>query len=467
MWTIIPTNKYDEYLYRYPSLNDFKEEIKLCEENNLIFLPRWFYKNYPAKDLLYFHEDLTWQSKDITTNFIGQLKPEQYEIISPFIEILKDKNKKSGILKARPGAGKTVMSIYLGCLAKKKVLINIDNSNLLKQWVKSIYEFTDLKNDISIDPEILNNDDNFTPQMAKKFGVGIIQGDIFDTNYPFTIAMVQTLVSRSKKDIMNYYEKIKEAGFGTWFFDECHKTVSGPKYAIASLFSNTKNMIGLSATPYANGLQDILMANTIGNIISDTKYYDLKPQISIIKFNSQLDETYKPGYILNIRDYLKRRARWNKISTESTVYLKLIYDINKRLIENNHRIINIAFTQNQVKVISEYLENNNLINRQFYSKQRKINKSEDNILVATYSFAGTGFDFKELSACLIVSPLSGKKSLIQVIGRILREHESKQAPRVFILMDTAFQGIFSKDINRIKNILNEEFSCDIKIHELI
>ena len=465
MWTIVREEHFPYYIQRYPQLNDFANELALCVENGLVFLPRWFFYNYPAPDLLMLHQDPNWAPIPIDVQFTGALRENQPEIVAPLIHGLTAPNGRTGILKARPGAGKTVMSIYLGCYGRQKSLICIDNTNLLKQWVESVYKFTNIQPTGNIDPSIFDSEEVFTPDMAKEFGVGIIQGNIFDVDHPFTVAMVQTLVSKAKRGISDFYVDMRDAGFGTWFFDECHKTVSGPKYSTAALFSNTSKMIGLSATPYANGLQDILMTNTIGPIVSDTKYYDLKPEVCIIKFDSGLTETHSK-FVLSMRDMLKQRARWNKISVKSAKYFELLNSLNSKLLAQDHRIINIVFTQDQVHQISDHLTNQGIENRQFYSKKRKLDKATDKVLVATYSYAGTGFDFKQLSACIIACPLSGKKSLIQTIGRILREHEGKQAPRVFMLIDCGFAGTFVRDIPRITKILQDEFNCNVKVVEV-
>lgn len=434
MWTIIPKDKYNKYIWAYSELAQYNEEIKLHETNEYIFLPRRFFYNYPSPNLI-LHRDKTWEPQPLNRSFTKELRDYQPPIVQPFIDLINQNNFCGG-LQARPGAGKTVMAINIACQTNKKTLICIDNNNLLSQWKESILNFT-------------NCDES---------DIGIIQGDQLDLDKPFTIAMVQTLVSRVKRDINKYYKLLTSAGFGIVFLDEYHQNVSGPKYATASLLFNTPCVIGLSATPYGQGLSHILMYNVVGDIISKTKDYDLIPKVKLVLYDSGLSAKHNKS-VMMLREMFKQRARYNKIVVQSEKYHQIVYKITNDLVSRNHKVITIAFTTDQVSSLSKYLLERNIPNIQFYSKQRKLDKENDSVLVATYQFAGAGFDFKELSGCIIACPLSGKKSLIQVIGRVLRECQNKQAPEVYILIDVGFSGIFLREMSRIDKIISNEFGC--------
>ena len=89
-------------------------------------------------------------------------------------------------------------------------------------------------------------------------------------------------------------------------------------------------------------------------------------------------------------------------------------------------------------MISELLDNLGIKHRKYYGDEREIDKVNDDLILATYSFAGTGFDFKKLDNLILATPLSGKKSLIQVIGRTLRKDDDKKQPVVNDLIDKCF-----------------------------
>jgi superfamily II DNA or RNA helicase len=248
---------------------------------------------------------------------------------------------------------------------KIKTLVIVDNQNLMKQWIKAFLEFTDLTED----------------------DIGVIQQKFFGIDRPVIIAMAQTLVSKVK-DIKNSFKAIDAGKVGLVIYDEVHATSSAPMFSKVSLLFRTKNMLGLSATPFQTGVSEVLMKNTIGEVIYETNRYDTTPEYRLVFYKSDLDN--KKTYLLNrMDDYIKRKSIYNKIIIDSQAYLDVILKQTKKAREEGHRIIIICFTRIQVKTISELLTNNGLTNTRFYGEERDIDFTE-NILVATYSFCGKG-----------------------------------------------------------------------------
>lgn len=445
MWSTINKIDFGKFLELYPTLIYFQEEIALYSNETSIFLPRYFYKTFKTEQYITFVEDSKWKPQTFDwVVFNGKLYDNQIKLIEPILDRINS-NSKVGVIKARPGAGKTVVGIYLAVKTQKRTLIIIDNSNLLQQWKESILQFTNLKEE----------------------NIGHIQGNIFNvTNKtPIVICMVQTLVSKIKRNIKQIYLKIRDAGFDLVLFDECHKSSTGPKYATAALLLNTKNIIGLSATPFVQSLHKLMLENTIGKTIVEDKKYDLIPKIFFVKYDSELTKSYGSRIIYS-NDFIRQRAMFNKAIVKSDTYFQVIFELTKTLVADGHRVIIMAFTKNQVQQISNCLTTNNIQNRQFYSQEREIDKEHDIVLVATYSFASHGFDFIPLSALILATPLSGKKSLIQCAGRILRSNKNKKSPVVYDMIENGFSGLFLRDIPTKKKIFKEEFNCETEEIEM-
>lgn len=70
-------------------------------------------------------------------------------------------------------------------------------------------------------------------------------------------------------------------------------------------------------------------------------------------------------------------------------------------------------------------------------------------------------DYKELSCLILCTPLAGKKSLIQVVGRILRTNPGKLAPVVIDLADMSLPSFTIPEVRMKKKIIEEEFLCEI------
>lgn len=440
MWTTIDKKNLFKYFKQYKTLEKDYEDYILYEINDKILLPRYFYFNYPSNyiDLL---KDKNFKEKKIDIEFQGTLKNRQLEAKNKIETIYNNKNSLTGFIKAYPGWGKTVFSAYLSTLLKLKTLIVLDNSTLIDQWIEAFVKFTNIE----------------------ETDIGIFKGNEEILGKPVTITMVQTLQSRIKSSPKNTYQKIRDEGFGLVFYDEGHKTTGATKFASSSLVLNTKNIIGLSATPYGYGSGQILLDNVIGNIIYETFDYEIIPKYKFINYNTKLGK--KVNYKLNaMRDFIKIQQFYNSLMYNDSNYLKLIKKITNDCLKKDHRIVIVASTIKQVNSINDYLNENGIRSIAYYGKNDELDKEKDNVMVATFKKAGTGFDYKELSVLIIACPLKGRNSIIQATGRILREKESGKNSIVFDLVDNNVSA-FQNAITSKKRNLKEEYK-DIEISEV-
>ncbi len=437
MWTYIKKEYFDYFIERY-QFQDYIDEIILFETKDAYFLPRLFAENFPGNHLEVFNKKEELNPSQIDgMDFTGKLRDEQVPIVKKILDIYNKNGHVNGIIKARPGLGKTVLSVYLAKELGMKTLIVVDNQNLMKQWIKAFLEFT-----------------NLTEQH-----IGVIQQKHFNIDRPIIIAMAQTLLSKLKSNMQTAFQSIDKGRIGVVIYDEVHATSSAPVFAKISLLFRTRNIIGLSATPFQTGAAEILMKNTVGDIVYETNQYDLTPEYRLLYYKSDLSKKYI-NVLTHITDYLTRKSIYNKAIIGSEKYLNLIINETKKALANKHKIIILCFTKNQVNTISDRLTDIGIENKKFYGEERTIEYNED-ILVATYSFAGKGFDYKDLSCLILACPLAGKKSLIQVIGRILRSNEGKQKPLVIDLADMTVPTFTIPEIKMKKKIVSNEFHCKI------
>jgi len=401
--------------------------------------------NFPSNRLMRYDGKKIVAPGKTNFKFTGVLRTNQVPIVETIFKHLSMNNHVNGIIRARPGIGKTVVAIYVAAQMGVKTCVIVDNTSLLEQWIKAIFDFTTLtENDI-----------------------GIVKQKLTVTNKPVTIAMCQSLLSKIKGNIQSAFEFIDESQFGLVFYDEVHSTSSSEKFAKVSLLFRTKNILGLSATPFQTGSAEILMKNTIGEVIYETNEYDLKPRYYMVYYDSDLGQRDGGKYsrrLLRVNDYIKRKALYNKLIVESEVYLNLIGNYTKNLLKNEHRTIIICFTKKQVTSISERLTQFGVVNRRYYGEEQEIDKENDKVLVVTYSFCGKGFDMKSLSALIYATPLAGKKSLIQTCGRILRDYEGKRQPVVIDLVDMSFPFMSLKEVKKKTKIISDEFQIPIIEH---
>lgn len=438
MWCYINRSDIETLFKHHPEISDYFESLTLFETKNACFLPRYIYHRFPSNVLQrYLGKNHNDSFEPIDIEFTGTLREEQKPIINKVLHIYNLHNFVHGIIKARPGIGKTVIAAYIVAKLGMKSLIVVDNSNLLNQWVKTFEQFTNIG---------IDNYDTFKQQLHY-------------TSAPVTIGMIQTLTRRLKNDIRSTYDLVNQNNFGLVIYDEVHNTSAASEFAKGSLLFRTPNILGLSATPFQTGVSELLMKYTIGDIIYETHDYELTPQFKFVFYESELKKNRK--YAINkTHDYITRKSMYNKFIVESENYLNLITSYTHDLLKENHRIMILCFTKKQVQTISERLQANNIDNTMFYGDAREITYNE-NVLVTTYAFAGKGFDYADLSAMILACPLAGKKSIIQTVGRILRTVENKNTPQVIDLVDMSFPQMFTQELKMKKNIIKNEFKCQV------
>ena len=440
MWSYLLKEDIEKFLNAYPQFIECFSDINLYETEDKIFLPRSFYKNFNAENLVKVFESKNEIIPEPTFyKFTGKLKPEQVDPVNTILDLYQKNKYVTGIIKARPAFGKTVITAYISAKLGLKTIIIIDNSVLLDQWVQAYHNFTDLKEN----------------------EIGLIKQKFFTTNTPVTIATVQTLLSKVKTDMHKNFQIIDEAKYGLVVYDEVHSTTSSSKFAKASLLFRTKNILGLSATPFQSGVAEVLMKNTVGEIIYETTNYERKPEYNLHFYDSKL--TGKYSWILSkISDYIARKGFYNKIIIKSPFYIKLIIDLVRERLSQGHVILVLCFTKEQVKLVSSKLDEENINHRRFYGDEKEeLDKENIKVIVCTYQFTGKGFDFQQLSNIIFACNLAGKKSLIQTIGRILREYKGKIQPVADDLIDLGFPSMFLPDMKVKKSVVTNEFHCVI------
>lgn len=445
MWTLIRNNSIEEYLSQYPYLREYWDKFELLKTNDFTIVPKLFINNFPSKYLQEYNGKKKNIIEKISFKFTKDLRKLQKEAKDVAIQYYKEHSKINGIFKLPPGAGKTYLAVMFASLFKVKTCVIVNKKDLLRQWTDSILDCSDLTID----------------------DIGLVHEKHFTLNKPISLCMAQTLLSKLKTDLTETFQKIQSEGIGLVIYDEVHSTSSSEQFSKVSLLFDTDNVIGLSATPFHTGESKILMNNTIGEIIYESKEYEVTPKFKFILYNSGLSKitmTTKKNkkiplakYIQFFDDYIMRKTYYNQFITQSSKYGEMILKYTKDLLDCGHKIIILAMTNAQVDYICNILTNNNIEHRKRTRINPEFDKDNDRILVTTYKLSGEAFDYPALSALIYASPLAGKKSVIQTTGRILRDYKGKTSPVIIDLLDADVPIIFNDDYKKKLDIINNEW----------
>ena len=113
MWTYIHKKHVDNYLSEYAKLSDIFNQICLLETRDAYFLPRLMKVNYPSNNLIEYNGKKIIEAEQVSFKFKGNLRDNQNPIVKTALDNYKKYGVINGIIKARPGIGKTVMAVYI------------------------------------------------------------------------------------------------------------------------------------------------------------------------------------------------------------------------------------------------------------------------------------------------------------------------------------------------------------------
>ena len=370
------------------SYNDFGEKNEkrfslFLESPNSLYIPRFYsYNTYgiPTKSKMS-------EGDDINIQFNGSMREEQMPVLDAYLD---SANKiGGGLISLKCGGGKTVISLYLLSVLKKKTIVVVHKDFLMTQWRDRIAQFL--------------------PDAR----IGKVQQDTVDIeNKDVVLAMVQSL---SQKE----YPEGTFKSFGLAIFDECH-------HLGAEIFSrsmskvSSKYMLGLSATPNRkDGLRKVFEWY-IGPMVYSTKientdyietriyeYYSDDPVYSKEEVLYNGKQCF-PRMINNVCNHEPRKLFiYNLVETEYKIGRKILILCDRRdflvwmLTNFNHKYKGSAGLYVGGMKPSELRDS-----------------QEKDIILGTFSMASEGMDIPKLNTIVFASP---KSDVVQSVGRILRE----------------------------------------------
>lgn len=274
----IKLNDYISDNYKFASIEDRKELISTIFENNsftckskkmsldiLEICESLGIFHYPLKIESYYDEEEDIEIEQYTIKIDHNIKRKR--IVSVELNMFKfettcfavDNEEKLFLCNNYTVTHNTASSIKIAEMIGKQTCVVVPNDILEKQWVESIKKSTNLEYD----------------------DIGVIQGSDFDKlnkdnvySKPIVIVKVQSLLSQLKSYNLNSLYELYSR-FGLVFYDEVHTSGSAESYAKTSFIFETKNIIGLTATPYIKGINKFLLTNSIGDVIHHSDHQNL------------------------------------------------------------------------------------------------------------------------------------------------------------------------------------------------
>jgi len=367
------------------------------QQGKVLILPRGF-----ARQLirLAIQNEVSWQLDDrrrtlpeVEFTFTGKLRDYQTAAIKDVLA------HDFGVLNAATGSGKTCMALAVIAERKQPTLIIVHTRELLAQWIDRACQFLGMPSDE------IGQIGGGKKVVGKRLTVGIV-----NSIYPIA-------------------NEIKEC-FGFIVVDESHHTPSRTFTEAVSQF-DCRYMLGLSATPYRrDGLSKLIYWH-LGDQVHQVDKARLVEQGSILKpeiitRQTQFSTEYNPSgeYSRMLSELAEDVDRNHLIVSDvvkevsSSVGISLV--LSDRKVHCNVLGDMIAMHGIDVAILTSDLSKKNRL-----EITERLTAGEIQVLCATGSLIGEGFDLPALSALFLVTPVRFSGRITQYLGRILRPAPGK------------------------------------------
>ena len=370
----------------------------------------------------------------ISCTFDKPLRDYQEVVVDSYVSHVRKQPlqpSSGGIITIGCGRGKTVMAIKIISLLAQKTLIVVHKEFLLNQWIERIQEFMPTAR------------------------IGRIQGPVFDSaGKDIVIGMLQTLYDR------DFPEGCFD-DFGLTIVDEVHR-IGSCQFSKALLRIQTPHMLGVTATlERKDGLTKV-----IHHFIGPTVYSD--------PGGLQSDDG---SVLVRGMEFISRDPEFNEVVTDyrgntqfSTMITKLcshgprthfLIQILAGLVQESPdaQILVLGHNRCLLTDLHDAIVGKEIATVGYYlggMKQAALETTtEKQIILATYAMASEGFDHKNLSILVMVTP---KTDIVQSVGRIFRQKHAR--PLIVDVVDKhdTFQNQWRKRRAYYKK-------CGFRIHQ--
>jgi len=325
----------------------------------------------------------------------------------------------------------TVMSIKIVSILAKKTLIVVHKEFLLNQWIERIQEFMPTAR------------------------IGRIQGPVFDSEgKDIVIGMLQTLYDRE-------FPEGAFDDFGLTIVDEVHR-IGSCQFSKALLRIQTPYMLGVTATlERKDGLTKV-----IHHFIGPTVYSDpagLQSDDGSVLVRGIEFISHDPEFNQVVTDF-RGNTQFSTMITKLCNHEPRIQFLVQTLTGLVHetpdaQILVLGHNRCLLVSIHDALVAGNVATVGYYlggMKQQALEAStEKQIILASYAMASEGFDHKNLSILVMITP---KTDIIQSVGRIFRQKHAR--PLIVDIVDKhdTFQNQWRKRRAYYKK-------CGFRIHQ--
>jgi superfamily II DNA or RNA helicase len=398
---------------------------KFCEQRNYKFTfdDQLYHSNVSVKEIEDFVKEL---------KLPAWVETRDYQIDA----VVKCIRSGRRTLVSPTGSGKSLMIYFLTRWYKKKTLIIVPTIGLVTQ-MKSDFESYGYKKQIHVS----------TDGLSKNFN---IPEDIVITTW-------QSLDNGKSKVNKKWFDQ-----FEVVIGDECHGAKAKTLIKIISAMENTPYRFGTTGTLDNIELNKATIEGLFGaqykttttrSLIDQGHIADIKIKCITLRYPEEVCKQLRGKTYQEEIDFLTNYAPRNEFIKNLALSLKGNKLVFFKLLDHGKDIYLKLSDQPDVFYIAGEVD---VETREEIRKAME--EKQDAILVASLGTTSTGVSIKNLHHMIAASPSKSKIKVLQSIGRMLRQHESKEYAVLYDIADDL-------SIKGHKNYTLKHFEERLKIYD--
>jgi len=367
--------------------------------NGRMLVPRYFWESPVTKDA----RKLPVHAPGIVFN--GTLRTETRQTDAFDAGVTAFTEKGGGVLSLPCGFGKTTVALALSAHLKVRTMIVVHKEFLANQWAEKIREF------------------------CPGATIGRVQGDVFDIEKDFVIAMIQTLCIRPEGEGPKMFAKNAFDSVGLVIVDEAHH-IGAPAFSQFMFKVCPRYTLGLTATPERkDGLTRIL-------------YWFLGPEFFRVERTNQAQtRVVTVHYTCDAFKEPPPVTRFGKINmagmitvvTELPERNSLIVKTVKDVLRLDRKVLVLSDRREHCFNLHEKIGSISGLYIGGMDENQLRETSKMRVVIATFQLAHEGLDIPALDTVILATP---KSDIKQSIGRIMRETPGKKNhPMIYDFVD--------------------------------
>jgi superfamily II DNA or RNA helicase len=341
--------------------------------------------------------------------FTGHLRDatRQNEAFAAGVKAFEEKG--GGVLSLPCGFGKTTVALALSAQLKVRTMIVVHKEFLANQWVEKIKEF------------------------CPSATIGRVQGDTFDIEKDYVIAMIQTMCMRE-------FDKKAFDSIGLLVVDEAHH-IGAPAFSQFMFKICPKFTLGLTATPERkDGLTRLLYWFLGPEFFRIERTHQRATQVVTLRYT---DEAFKEAPPVTRFGKLNMAGMINIVTELEDRNALIVKTVNEAL-GNNRRVLVLSDRREHCFVLQNMIGSKAKLYIGGMKEADLAESAKSPVVVATFQLAHEGLDIPVLDTVILSTP---KSDIKQSIGRIMRETAGKlNNPLIYDVADqwSVFFSMYAK-----------------------